>query len=75
MGELSLVFLVPALVTDVSKCYNCMCGARRRAGSARALLLFLVTCMHDAMQAMCMLCAIWRTADTVTCGTKDLKDA
>ena len=57
--------------TDVSKCYNYMCGARRRAGSARTLLLFLVTCMHDAMQAMCMLCVIWRTADTVTCGTKD----
>ena len=56
----------------MSKCYNCMCGARRRAGSARALLLFLVTCMHDAMQAMCMLCAIWRT---VTGGTKDLKNA
>ena len=55
----------------MSKCYNCMCGARRRAGNARALLLFLVMCMHDAMQAMCMLCAIGRTADTVTCGMKD----
>ena len=55
---------------DISKCYNCMCGARRRAGSARALLPFLVTCMHDAMQAICMLCTVWRTRDTVICGTE-----
>ena len=60
-------------VTNVWKCYNYMCGARRRAGSGRTLLLFLVTCMHDAMQAMCILSAIWRTTDTVTCGTKNLK--
>ena len=31
---------------------------------------FLVTCMHDAMHAVCMLCAIWRTRDTVICGTE-----
>ena len=33
-------------------------------------LLFLVTCMHDAMQATCTLCAVWRTRDTVICGTE-----
>ena len=32
-------------VMDVLKCYNCMCGARRRAGGVRALLLFLVSCI------------------------------
>ena len=36
----------------------------------KALLLFLVTCMHDVMHAVCMLCAIWRTTDTVICGTE-----
>ena len=36
----------------------------------KALLLFLVTCMHDAMHATCMLCAVWRTRDTVICGTE-----
>ena len=53
-----------------TECYNCMCEARRKASSGKALLLFLVTCMHDAMHAMCMLCAIWRTRDTVICGTE-----
>ena len=38
----------------------------------KALLLFLVTCMHDVMHAVCMLCAIWRTTDTVICGTKEV---
>ena len=50
--------------------YNCMCEARRKARSGKALLLFLVTCMHDAMHATCMLCAVWRTRDTVICGTE-----
>ena len=50
--------------------YNCMYEARRKASSGKALLLFLVTCMHDAMQAVCMLCAVWRTRDTVICGTE-----
>ena len=48
--------------------YNCMCEARRKASSGKALLLFLVTCMHDVMHAVCMLCAVWRTTDTVICG-------
>ena len=41
-----------------------------KPSSGKALLLFLVTCMHDAMQATCMLCAVWRTRDTVICGTE-----
>ena len=53
-----------------TECYNCMCEARRKASSGKALLLFLVTCMHDARQATTMLCAIWRTRDTVICGTE-----
>ena len=53
-----------------TECYNCMCEARRKASSDKALLLFLVTCMHDAMHAVCMLCAIWRTRDIVICGTE-----
>ena len=31
-----------------TECYNCMCGARRRAGGVRVLLLFLVTCIVTA---------------------------
>ena len=53
-----------------TECYNCMCEARRKASRSKALLLFLVTCMHDAMHAVCMLCAVWRTRDTVICGTE-----
>ena len=47
---------VHTTVTDVSKCYDYMCGARCSPGSARALLLFFVTCVHDAMQ-QCACCA------------------
>ena len=50
-----------------------MCEVRRKASSDQALLLFLVMCVHDAMQATCMLCAIWRTRDTVICGTDSIK--
>ena len=55
---------------EPTECYDSMCEARRKASSDKALLLFLVTCMHDVMHAVCMLCAIWRTTDTVTCGTE-----
>ena len=47
-----------------------MCEVQRKASSGKALLLFLVTCMHDVMHAVCMLCAVWRTTDTVICGTE-----
>ena len=47
-----------------------MYQARRKASSGKALLLFLVTCMRDVMHAVCMLCAVWRTTDTVICGTE-----
>ena len=55
---------------EPTECYDCMCEAQRKASSGKALLLFLVTCMHDVMHAVCMLCAIWRTTDTVICGTE-----
>ena len=55
---------------EATECCNYMYEARRKASSGKALLLFLVTCMHDAMHAMCVLCAVWRTRDTVICGTE-----
>ena len=55
---------------EPTECYDSMCEVQRKASSGKALLLFLVTCMHDAMQATCMLCAVWRTRDTVICGTE-----
>ena len=39
---------------EPTECYNCMCEARRKASRGKVLLLFLVTCMHDPMHAVCM---------------------
>ena len=55
---------------EPTECYDSMCEVQRKASSGKALLLFLVMCMHDVMHAVCMLCAVWRTTDTVICGTE-----
>ena len=38
---------------EPTACYNCMYEARRKASSGKALLLFLVTCMHDVICTQC----------------------